>query len=183
MLRRWRHRFIPARAGNTGSSSGANSFHAVHPRTRGEHLHAEHQRRSGCGSSPHARGTPIQDMALWPAWRFIPARAGNTTLQKTSALQPAVHPRTRGEHGVKHDAREIDQRFIPARAGNTTRARGASSRHTVHPRTRGEHHFRDFMRTTFLGSSPHARGTRVIGDDSDLELRFIPARAGNTGAR
>ena len=73
-------------------------------------------------------------------------------------------------------------RFIPACAGNAgtrSTARGAAS---VHPRMRGE---RDIVRAhvnSANGSSPHARGTRVVGMGLDQGDRFIPACAGNAKA-
>ena len=78
------------------------------------------------------------------------------TLQRRAI---AVHPRSRGEHGVALMARTpaggssplargtplaelagpAPLRFIPARAGNTRRRSPMSMRKSVHPRSRGEH--------------------------------------------
>ncbi len=50
----------------------------------------------------------------------------------------------------------------------------------VHPRTRGEHKLGAASPLFTVGSSPHARGTRLHGPGSDRDGRFIPACAGNT---
>jgi len=72
------------------------------------------------------------------------------------------------------------RRFIPARAGNT--ASPGEARHTgpVHPRARGEHLTGRPRRCRQTGSSPRARGTRLVHGKWDAHRRFIPARAGNT---
>ena len=67
-----RHRFIPARAGNTG--------------------------RSSAGSSPHGRGTRAEMDRVDAPCRFIPARAGNTVSSIRPCSADTVHPRTGGEH-------------------------------------------------------------------------------------
>ena len=75
-----RTRFIPARAGNTSSRWARTAGSSVHPRSRGEHCrHLLHISRLG-GSSPLARGTrPFSSCNVCPR-RFIPARAGNTSV-------------------------------------------------------------------------------------------------------
>ena len=50
----------------------------VHPRRRGEHTVSGIIHGAGDGSSPQARGTLIQQPQMMPAFRFIPAGAGNT---------------------------------------------------------------------------------------------------------
>ncbi len=52
---------------------------------------------------------------------------------------------------------------------------------TVHPRMRGEHFAKATGVRRVIGSSPHARGTRVRLAVQLARLRFIPACAGNTG--
>ena len=70
------------------------------------------------GSSPRVRGTSSRCKVSYGRHRFIPARAGNTTLK-------AAHRRSK-------------LRFIPARAGNTAIAASDVSSSTVHPRACGE---------------------------------------------
>ncbi len=70
-------RFIPARAGNSATSSVTASLLSVYPRSRGEQgrLRSVHQIRGGL--SPLARGTVTLIGISLPQSRFIPARAGN----------------------------------------------------------------------------------------------------------
>ena len=111
-----------------------------------------------------------------------------------------VHPRSRGEHrgGVQAPAhadgssplargtlgprcqRARPVRFIPARAGNTQRLARRPRHGPVHPRSRGEHRRWVVSSSRPSGSSPLARGTPYTVARTNLVLRFIPARAGNT---
>ena len=91
-------RFIPARAGNTQYFLGPETLPQVHPRPRGEHPTVYEPQMSVVGSSPPARGTPIFERFQVRVTRFIPARAGNTSMTGTSKPSPTVHPRPRGEH-------------------------------------------------------------------------------------
>ena len=135
-------RFIPAGAGNTFDVPPGDITSWVHPRRRGEHRRALHQRRAERGSSPQARGTPGPPSPDLTSLRFIPAGAGNTLTPSLTVLPAAVHPRRRGEHFTDHqkylaprgsspqargthDFHTYDgasNRFIPAGAGNTWRA-------------------------------------------------------------
>ncbi len=76
--RRQRHRFIPARAGNTSRKDSDRRIQAVHPRASGEHAKVVSRSATVNGSSPRERGTPSESTSPAPAGRFIPARAGNT---------------------------------------------------------------------------------------------------------
>ena len=72
------------------------------------------------------------------------------------------------------------QRIIPARAGFTP-AGGLSARPiTDHPRSRGVYHSTLRLPETFPGSSPLARGLRIVGARGRPHDRIIPARAGFT---
>ncbi len=93
-------RFIPARAGNTEKSCAAPPQTTVHPRSRGEHVCRKPCPTTRPGSSPLARGTRRETHNHKTAKRFIPARAGNTTRLHSQFPQPAVHPRSRGEHDL-----------------------------------------------------------------------------------
>ena len=154
------------------------------------------------GSSPPARGT----LARWGhsrlLRRFIPARAGNTIASNSATLLYPVHPRPRGEHRTAGDDATVVRgssppargtptgrclparalRFIPARAGNTCIRCLWRSPVSVHPRPRGEHIRERAPEALLAGSSPPARGTPATRDRRGACPRFIPARAGNTGA-
>ncbi len=132
------------------------------------------------GSSPHARGTLPADPLPRNPCRFIPARAGNTLQFLALVDPPLVHPRTRGEHHAQRIRYADEIRFIPARAGNTAKMALRLAKKTVHPRTRGEHGNKLHCCCSFIGSSPHARGTRDNHHVRFDVFRFIPARAGNT---
>ena len=73
-----KHRFIPARAGNTSGTASSGPRTPVHPRSRGEHRAKPVERAFGDGSSPLARGTPSSC--------------------RRPSRRPSVHPRSRGEH-------------------------------------------------------------------------------------
>ncbi len=152
------------------------------------------------GSSPLARGTHSCAPLACPSCRLIPARAGNTSSDGPSGAALAAHPRSRGEHYYKslkneyqngssplargtHYVKDIGRqrvRLIPARAGNTNPKYISRDVVSAHPRSRGEHEVQRHLCTVALGSSPLARGTRTAALVSDVLVRLIPARAGNT---
>jgi len=131
---------------------------------------------------------------------FIPTRAGNTSLSGWPPASPAVHPHSRGEHGMRMpDAGSMGgssplargtlnaasvivepERFIPTRAGNTASVTRSSPAVAVHPHSRGEHCAAFRPRASTGGSSPLARGTQNMVQRKLAETRFIPTRAGNT---
>ena len=130
---------IPARAGNTHSLQPARPRPSAHPRSRGEHCTYTIYRKKVTGSSPLARGTHEIPEHYRLQARLIPARAGNTTLERRHHGVLTAHPRSRGEHlrsnrwkalslGSSPLARGTQLRtlttlrlvrLIPARAGNT----------------------------------------------------------------
>ena len=156
---RSKHRFIPARAGNTKRVKWPTSSNTVHPRPRGEHHHMASAHEVNTGSSPPARGTRFLAVEVYAVARFIPARAGNTPPRPSLGCAWSVHPRPRGEHqrllkpevkssGSSPPARGTRSyewmplsviRFIPARAGNTAAVSLSNMTDPVHPRPRGEH--------------------------------------------
>ena len=74
-------------------------------------------------------------------------------------------------------------RFIPAGAGNSSRAAAWMRLSSVHPRWRGEQDFRIARPVVARGSSPLARGTVLHFFPHLVNIRFIPAGAGNRVAR
>ena len=189
----------PRGRGTPGRSATRRPF-AVHPRAGGEHATASPIHSSPIGSSPRGRGTRHgRALAHWRR-RFIPARAGNTRSRSSGPYRPAVHPRAGGEHvlGVHGDTdgtvhpraggEHAPQRDrTPLLFGSSPRGRGtrrlvASADHrAVHPRAGGEHHQPDRAPREPHGSSPRGRGTLASAWLLIALLRFIPARAGNTG--
>ena len=115
----------------------------------------------------------------------------------------AVHPRRCGEHlfffcsaivsagsspqvrGTRSLVCSWDQRhrFIPAGAGNTESGVSHGWTDTVHPRRCGEHWTVSALLRHCIGSSPQVRGTRFSDGFQSVNVRFIPAGAGNTDKR
>ena len=173
-------RFIPAGAGNTGARNTKPCICSVYPRWRGEHVIRRAAAHVDLGLSPLARGTRRPEFFKALQLRFIPAGAGNTTVQTAGYYFFAVYPRWRGEHlllelveccysGLSPLARGTQRqvvaalrgrRFIPAGAGNTyIRAKNKATA-TVYPRWRGEHPLPVIQLHCQCGLSPLARGTR-----------------------
>ncbi len=176
---------------------------AVYPRWRGEHSGRAGLVSGDVGLSPLARGTPQILLLNWRLPRFIPAGAGNTPVFCCSMCRCPVYPRWRGEHvyifniliiqdglsplarGTLRAAREAhqDKRFIPAGAGNTASKSILRCLRTVYPRWRGEHWLDLSSVIKSPGLSPLARGTQQWRALPALQIRFIPAGAGNTPER
>ena len=192
-------RFIPACAGNARRSISAFHSPSVHPRVRGERdiLHAVDVDLDG--SSPRARGTRSGRSSDAPRGRFIPACAGNAPATRVGGCETPVHPRVRGERfspcadrmasagssprarGTQPDpnAERYTDRFIPACAGNAQSCVHSRTWRSVHPRVRGERLAVRLSESATVGSSPRARGTRVLVVHPHGGFRFIPACAGN----
>ena len=166
---------------------------------RGERTIEDRGRARVIGSSPHARGTPVDARSRSCSRRFIPACAGNAARRHPVRPRRPVHPRMRGERaelnqklghaaGSSPHARgthsmdaSVDRhhRFIPACAGNAREQCRRGRLRSVHPRMRGERALTIGGAVLAAGSSPHARGTRLRRDRAALVARFIPACAGN----
>ena len=194
-----RGRFIPAGAGNGGTSTTGRIGPSVHPRRRGERNRRDSPGSSSNGSSPQARGTVPRRRSFRRAGRFIPAGAGNGRPGRRRRARRPVHPRRRGERrpdpaldtltaGSSPQARGTDRRridhrpvrrFIPAGAGNGLRHWSSSLNQPVHPRRRGERAVSIALLIPAAGSSPQARGTGDGVRELVHLLRFIPAGAGN----
>ena len=71
-------------------------------------------------------------------------------------------------------------RIIPARAGFTRARRGKGPRAADHPRSRGVYCDCGRFVAAQKGSSPLARGLRILRDAARTATRIIPARAGFT---
>ena len=171
---------IPARAGNTFSAERIRCLIGAHPRSRGEHDGHGATTTYNPGSSPLARGTPLNALLAWFQAGLIPARAGNTTKHPNRKEPRWAHPRSRGEHSRGHVEAVGGLWLIPARAGNTLAAGRRPCRFWAHPRSRGEHGPEGAPLVNRPGSSPLARGTRPLSTADYLATRLIPARAGNT---
>ncbi len=193
------HRFIPAHTGNIGAGTGGETLRAVHPRTHGEHPFWGTLLQACGGSSPHTRGTCLGGLHDPGDLRFIPAHTGNMNSGAPPCRDKTVHPRTHGEHlrfdpvhagvsGSSPHTRGTSPcmslaghrlRFIPAHTGNMKIYPAYLPYYPVHPRTHGEHRCTIVHPASAPGSSPHTRGTSVLGIGPRIDGRFIPAHTGN----
>ena len=89
-------------------------------------------------------------------------------------------PHARGAHSAAV-ACELACGIIPACAGSTATRCATLTPTWDHPRMRGEHESQLIGRTSFLGSSPHARGAHKVPERIHTVIGIIPACAGSTG--
>ena len=134
-------RIIPARAGFTHSPASALDWSQDHPRSRGVYRPGPRPCCSPRGSSPLARGLPVDGHVHAGAGGIIPARAGFTCWPCIWTTGAADHPRSRGVYStpplktflidgssplarglpVGNAAQSSEEGIIPARAGFTPR--------------------------------------------------------------
>ena len=194
-------RFIPARAGNRYDRLGNSPAIAVYPRPCGEQIDDRADHQPSDGLSPPVRGTASRRLHGWSKPRFIPARAGNRTSVRHELRSIPVYPRPCGEQidatddkltgdGLSPPVRGTEHcepgkphrgRFIPARAGNSVHGRTSPQIRTVYPRPCGEQALRAICSPWSIGLSPPVRGTASHRRRQGHHVRFIPARAGNSG--
>ena len=125
---------------------------------------------------------------------------GNTQSMIDKASATTVHPRGHGEHEEKQLPIHLASgsspwargtltwfgggiqtgRFIPVGTGNTFPRHYRQSAGSVHPRGHGEHCCRPALNQSKRGSSPWARGTRLLLPVHSSPGRFIPVGTGNT---
>ena len=173
-------RIIPARAGFTPGGTGCAKPRKDHPRSRGVYPVKTGSGRPVAGSSPLARGLPRpRPRRRYRLW-IIPARAGFTTPPGRARLPGGgSSPLARGLHRVLSLIEET-RRIIPARAGFTCVFRAGRRRMGDHPRSRGVYRPRRRQNYPTAGSSPLARGLRLLVQALRDQRRIIPARAGFT---
>ena len=172
-------RFIPACAGNRGPRQSGKTTLAVHPRVCGEQICVTSDVSADSGSSPRVRGTVIIVELESTLDRFIPACAGNSTIQGCCLFSTSVHPRVCGEQvqneilAATHNGSSPrvrgtashrhfpprSQRFIPACAGNRSLRDDRRTASPVHPRVCGEQPGMRHIDSWKSGSSPRVRGT------------------------
>ena len=152
------------------------------------------------GSSPHVRGAQNRRSGITMSAGIIPACAGSTTMQETSANNRRDHPRMCGEHslhdayiggfmgssphvrGARTDSTALPRHvgIIPACAGSTGTVVRWRNGLRDHPRMCGEHIYVANPDILDPGSSPHVRG--ALGGDGlkRYTAGIIPACAGST---
>ena len=171
-----------------------------HPRSRGVYAAPCGGRSAVRGSSPLARGLPVDYSQDHDDAGIIPARAGFTSPAAAPASCPTDHPRSRGVYlpwngrvgetwGSSPLARGLPLicclahtrcGIIPARAGFTEGEGPAGPGRRDHPRSRGVYPGCRPQPAVSAGSSPLARGLRAIWGTTCAPGRIIPARAGFT---
>ena len=180
-MRRYSEPWVHPRSRGEYKKTGNNNLSKqVHPRSRGEYIFDAGFGTFDLGSSPLTRGIRIPYWRQRHTRRFIPAHAGNTTLNQVIVDVHWVHPRSRGEYARKQSdcVRSAGSspltrgilfvvykwsskcRFIPAHAGNTVPS--------------------SCIATVAVGSSPLTRGIHIPDTEFAIDHRFIPAHAGNT---
>ena len=177
-----RVRIIPARAGFTGSRTRRGGLQGDHPRSRGVYLLHPFSIPPRVGSSPLARGLLCVGLGTGVWAGIIPARAGFTPLRWRWRPGRRDHPRSRGVYhgrgrvtrrsgGSSPLARGLppghwgpaqDLRIIPARAGFTSKRPSRSLSPGDHPRSRGVYGDPQNRSVPGVGSSPLARGLRLL---------------------
>ena len=106
-------------------------------------------------------------------------RGEHTALQTYGGRLQGSSPHARGTP-VAPRCTHPNTGIIPACAGNTTLYPNVSVMTWDHPRMRGEHMAKSTNCCKSLGSSPHARGTRLYYGKQLFQQGIIPACAGNT---
>ena len=91
---------IPARAGFTPGSTSTPSHPGDHPRSRGVYVGAQSCAAADAGSSPLARGLPVETWDEGGESGIIPARAGFTRLHLSLRRAAGDHPRSRGVYSL-----------------------------------------------------------------------------------
>ena len=193
-------RIIPARAGFTCDADDGHCHGEDHPRSRGVYGDVADAHNLAQGSSPLARGLPYVSRHKVAPSGIIPARAGFTHAPSVRASDFADHPRSRGVYSARESSipmmkgssplarglrrrarcRACARRIIPARAGFTEDLHEGREDSSDHPRSRGVYLSEVIRGGMRAGSSPLARGLRIVGLVGCPRGRIIPARAGFT---
>ena len=168
----------------------------------GEHPRARKSRVAAQGSSPYARGAQAALVVCDGLVGIIPVCTGST--QRGSRLHhgPSDHPRMHGEHLVSSTSTvrsvgsspyargappqgrppPIRPGIIPVCTGSTGGEARIESKHGDHPRMHGEHEAPRAEQRSGPGSSPYARGARVMPSVCRLPGGIIPVCTGSTGS-
>ena len=193
-------RIIPACAGQTTSSSIPLCHCADHPRLCGANSPSHAPVASGHGSSPLVRGKHQLVALIHSQIRIIPACAGQTVVCCIRSSPSADHPRLCGANRDSNNkemacagssplvrgkrrgtrGRYPRRRIIPACAGQTPARNPTTSKSSDHPRLCGANCTSLVMRAYSTGSSPLVRGKHTHMRPRAMDVRIIPACAGQT---
>ena len=130
------------------------------------------------GSSPHARGRLLAQVAGMNWERITPRMRGEDWVYRISGSCPTGSPpHARGRRDWGAPVRE-QERITPACAGKTRRMWVSSSPRADHPRMRGEDIAWSISPGCGAGSPPHARGRRRRRRRHRADAGITPACAG-----
>ena len=173
---------------------------ADHPRACGANERQNRRSSTVDGSSPRMRGKLAAILRGRELHRIIPAHAGQTSSRPHRPGRPSDHPRAcgansqglkglpseagssprmRGKRGVFRLAVDAG-RIIPAHAGQTRARRPSPASWPDHPRACGANLQPDVNRSRRDGSSPRMRGKLLFEGEAVIDVRIIPAHAGQT---
>ena len=175
-------RLIPARAGKTTNARMTRASPRAHPRAGGENPPSASAKVTTSGSSPRGRGKRFAASVRNRPAGLIPARAGKTWDNISSAVSSAAHPRAGGEnHRMSAAAQDalgssprgrgklngtqrsyVSNGLIPARAGKTRGVGFRRRSRPAHPRAGGENQISAQEFNEALGSSPRGRGKHFL---------------------
>ena len=193
-------RIIPAHAGQTSNPRRKSWKPTDHPRACGANGTRRRPIGTASGSSPRMRGKPRLRLRRLSMGRIIPAHAGqtrkacgcpctatdhpracgaNSIVTPNLLLPVGSSPRMRGKHGGRHD-RDLPARIIPAHAGQTAVMPPDVFRNPDHPRACGANDSDRGGGVRCRGSSPRMRGKQIVIGERVLNIRIIPAHAGQT---
>ena len=132
------------------------------------------------GSSPLARGLPVDGVAQGDHVGIIPARAGFTAVAGPGVLGGQDHPRSRGVYRIPVGGDPIEEGSSPLARGLPRLGHEDLRTGVDHPRSRGVYQSYAVSWTGAPGSSPLARGLRPVWVRHVGRPGIIPARAGFT---
>ena len=155
---KFRIRFSPARAGNTLGYGSFMDSQPVQPRACGEYIRQPPAPPVVCGSAPRVRGIPVQSTGKVVAFRFSPARAGNTHGRGAAGGVRSVQPRACGEYITQGRRKSISVGSAPRVRGIRGQQEATEWGATVQPRACGEYALVEAFSEGSSGSAPRVRG-------------------------
>ena len=194
------NRIIPAHAGQTIAPRYQQTMCPDHPRACGANRQKKLPTPRQNGSSPRMRGKRRLLFVFHCFLRIIPAHAGQTRFSPRAAGHTSDHPRACGANGVDALWDKLKDgssprmrgkpvrcvvdivvlRIIPAHAGQTPCDERERRSRTDHPRACGANNDFPSNDSDPEGSSPRMRGKHRSFSFVTLNLRIIPAHAGQT---
>ena len=165
------------RGGTCIALSSPPPSQGLSPPTRGNPSRLEQVGRRA-GSIPAHAGEPTS--AIIPPFRlevYPRPRGGTRLLQRGGVPRPGLSPPTRGNPGDERKRTEL-QRSIPAHAGEPKRTESSKRTTKVYPRPRGGTVKSKVVKPKPSGLSPPTRGNPCKHEPRRVNLRSIPAHAG-----